>query len=196
MDDDKSIPRWIEVLARPPLDSRLSDDQIIAELRERLSALFERYGFDAEPSECPEIVLGMARDYILSFKIRQNKKLPVSGAPIKALRWAVRAQAIGELRKLERGAAKRGETTRGLTRKAAENVYNRNSKIEARARRTHRDNPQRLKAIIKTPSVKTIQNLMISKIPFPSDWEPDPADIRAMKLLWIAAGQLRNPSSR
>jgi len=191
MTEDAEIPDWIEILQRPPLQPKLSDENIIDEFCVRLAALFECYHYELPPGGCPEIILGLAREHLPAFQIEARKKLPVSGAPIKQQRWAVRAQAMSELRKLERAAERAGLTKRGLQRRAAEKVFKTNRQIENNARRKHKDDPAAQKWIRKTPSIKTIQNLMAAKIPFPAAMEPDPASERAKVLLWRAAERMQ-----
>lgn len=183
-DQDDEIPAYIEIIQRPPLDYRLSDERIIKEFRIRLEALFERYDHIPRSRDESFMVLGMALDHIAAFQIRKRFKPPALGAPKKDDRYMFATQARSELRRLKKAAGETGGSVKGLAMRAAEIVHRRNRAIENRARRKHEDDPAVLRTIIKTPSVKTIRNLMSQKIAFP--YSPDPSIDRAERLLWEA----------
>ncbi|MGM5002978.1 hypothetical protein AB8A05_29920 [Tardiphaga sp. 538_B7_N1_4] len=191
---DADLPAWIKVLERPSLDPKLSDDAIIEELSVRLAALYERYADTPPVDGCPDIVLGLALDYLPCFRIRDQERLPVSGAPQKADRWAIRAQALGELRKREREAVREGKSLRGLPEQVARDIAKQRSDIEQAARRANRDNPD--VKIRKAPSAKTVRNLMLQRIPFPMEWKGNPTRARSQRLLWRAATQMRHWAAR
>jgi hypothetical protein len=164
MSDDSEIPDFIAILGRGSLDGdKLSLAAMQAEFAVRIPALLDSYGAENSMDGWRDVALQLAIAYHPAFKVTKEQRLPVSGRPIETGPWFNRQSVLARKRKLQ---SQDPAKTR-IDAKAAREVHNDLSRNEAMARTRARDQGVDTSAISKTPSVKTLQNSLASKVPFP-----------------------------
>lgn len=165
MNDDDELPAWITILERGPLNvDRLTPARLKSEFETRIPALLESFGADNTLDGWRDVAIQLAITYHPALIIKKDFRKAKSNRPKTAGPWLQRQAVLSRKRQLEANAKRKGLSTR-VDAEAARQVQKESAKIEASAR--FRLRGKDTSKIIKTPSVKRMQNLLTTKIPFP-----------------------------
>jgi hypothetical protein len=170
MNDDEELPAWISILEQGPLDcDQLNQAKLKSEFEIRIPALLESYGADNALDGWRDVAIQLAIKYHPALMVQKKPKIPVSGRPVEDARWGMRQAVLSRRRKLQREAAAKGLKQTRLDAESARQINREWSATEDLARRRLRGKDQ--SQILKTPSVKTLQNLLNQKVTF--SWNED-----------------------
>jgi hypothetical protein len=179
-------------LDRPPIDLRWAREKIEGEYAERLQALLDEHGLDADLQGWRELAINLAIEFHPAFKVKARQKLPVSGRPIKSLRWFWRQQVLSRAKKVMASRQAKGHKLRGARAQAAKEVHEELVRAELRAivlaqrsgKSVHIPDP---------PDEKTLQNLISEPVPFPLELRQHDHMYEARAAAQRAAQRLKSP---
>jgi hypothetical protein len=189
--DEHELPAWVRILAQGPLNDKMTPAEQQAAYAELLPALLESYGVENTLDGWRDTAINLAIEYHHAFKVQKTRRLPVSGRPISDQRWFCRNQVLAKVRVLKAMAKNKGTSPTRLHAEAARQVHVQLAAVERRAR-------QRLRGkdashILKTPSAKTLQNLLSQKIPLSNTLTRDDYLFQARQAAHKAARKLPKP---
>jgi hypothetical protein len=165
VNDDDELPAWIKILERGSLNvDRLTPARLKSEFEARIPALLESYGADNTLDGWRDVAIQLAITYHPALTIKTNFRKAKSNRPVEAGPWLHRQAVLSRKRKLVADAKRRGLSTR-VDAEAARQVHTEYARNEAAARLRLRGKDT--SKIIKTPSVKRLQNLLTTKPSFP-----------------------------
>ena len=178
-------------LERPPIDlKRMSKERVEDELGQRLQALLDYHGLDADADGWRELAINLAIEFHPAFKVKARQRLPVSGRPIKSLRWYWRQQVLSRARKILASRQAKGQKLRGARAQAAKEVHQELVRAERRAI-VHAKRSGKSLHIPDPPDEKTLQNLITEPVPFPLELQQYDHIYEARAAAYRAAQRLK-----
>jgi hypothetical protein len=179
-DNEADLPEWVAILdpRQRPIDTeKLNEDDLVAAFEKRFVALLQQSGSNNSLDGWRDVAIDLAFEFHPAFKIKERKKLPVSGRPITSFQWLIKNAFLSRKRRLEAEAESKAAGTRWEGKpikkaaEAAREVAKDFGAAEAAARTATRHmSAQASVGIERTPTAKRIQNLAAERIPFPAEW--------------------------
>jgi hypothetical protein len=179
-------------LGRPPIDLRWAPEEIEAEYGERLQALLDEHGLDADLQGWRELAINLAIQFHPAFQVKARQRLPVAGRPIKSLRWYWRQQVLSRARKILASREAKGQKQRGGRAQAAKEIHEELLRAERRAI-VHAQQSGKSVHIPDPPDEKTLQNLISEPVPFPLELQQHDHIYTARAAAYRAAQRLKSP---
>jgi hypothetical protein len=178
--NEADLPAWVKILDphQKPIDTKqINKDDLIAEFERRFVALLQKSDSINSLEGWRDVAVDLAFEFHPAFKIKERKKLPVSGRPIAPFQWLIKNAFLSRKRKLEQETEREaaGTSWEGKPIQKAAQAAREVAKEWAAAEAVARSATRHLSAeesdgIDKTPTVKRIQNMATERIPFPAEW--------------------------